>query len=153
MTKRELTRYVTLDCLSAIAVWIAFYVFRRVTIDLAAAPEASAIFVTPSYDLWLSAICYPVMALMVHYLSGYYNTRTRRSRIVELFTTLFSSAIIALVAFFSIMLDDKWSHIRFITVLSWCFFRFNLPLLISFVLSRHNANSFNINQEKYISIP
>jgi exopolysaccharide biosynthesis polyprenyl glycosylphosphotransferase len=96
-----------LDCLSAIAVWIAFYVFRRITIDLAADPEVSAIFVTPSYNLWLSAICYPAMAVAVHYLSGYYNMRTRRSRIVELFTTLFDSAIIAIITFFAIMLDDE----------------------------------------------
>ena len=107
MRKRELRYYQLCDMLSAIIVWMLFYIFRRVANDLAVPSAAEQPLIDPSFPLLFSLLFYTACAMGIHYLSGYYNASFQRSRIKELFTTLADAFFIAVIAFFAMLLDDS----------------------------------------------
>jgi len=102
--RKSIAQYLVFDWIAAIIVWLLFYVFRRVVNDMALFGDMP-IFI-PSFNFYLSMTLYPVMTLVVHYLSGFYNRSRSRSRLLELLTTLITAVFIALLVYFSIMIDD-----------------------------------------------
>ena len=83
--RKSIAQYLVFDTIAAISVWLLFYVFRRVVNDMALFGDMPIF--APSFNFYLSMTLYPVMALGVHYLSGFYNRSRSRSRLLELFTT------------------------------------------------------------------
>ena len=63
-------------------------------------------FFVPDYSLLPSAISFPIVALFIHYLTGFYNEKVRRSRIVELFSTLIGTFFISTILYFGLLVDD-----------------------------------------------
>ena len=63
-------------------------------------------FLVPSYSLSLSMIAFPIVAVSMHYLTGYYNVNIRRSRLAEFFSTIVSSFFSAIIIFFVMLIDD-----------------------------------------------
>lgn len=53
---------------------------------------------------------FPLIMMLVFYLSGYYNEVFRKSRLHELFTTLWSSVIASLILFFIALINDLSRH-------------------------------------------
>jgi len=51
-------------------------------------------------------IVFPLVMMVVYYLSGYYNQVYRKSRVHELFTTLWSTVINSLIIFFVALIND-----------------------------------------------
>ena len=102
--RKNIVHYIVFDWIAAMIVWLLFYVFRRVVNDMALFGDMPIF--TPSFNFYLSMTLYPVMALGVHYLSGFYNRSRSRSRLLELLTTLITAVFISLLAYFSVMIDD-----------------------------------------------
>lgn len=102
--RKSIAQYLVFDTIAAISVWLLFYVFRRVVNDMALFGDMPIF--APSFNFYLSMTLYPVMALGVHYLSGFYNRSRSRSRLLELFTTLITAVFISLLAYFSVLIDD-----------------------------------------------
>lgn len=107
MTRRELIRYILFDLLASLLVWLLFYLYRRLTNDYVLAGGADFRFFSPSYSLGLSAVAFPAVSFVVHYLSGAYISTAPRLRLTEFFTTLVSTFLISIVIYFAMLVDDK----------------------------------------------
>ena len=102
--RQQQSLYVFVDILSSLLVWGAFLVFRWLvyegkvfTVDMV---------LVPMFNFYAPLILYPLGCFTVYYLSGYYLRPFRKRYSKELKTTLISSVVIALGAFFLIVIDD-----------------------------------------------
>ncbi len=100
-------RYLIADFVTAIIVWILFFLFRRVVNDFVLFKPDEIVYFELSLNLWASAVFYPFLSVFVHYLTGFYNEGRQYSRIVEFFSSLISAFFIAIVTLFVLLLDDE----------------------------------------------
>lgn len=105
MDKRRLTfNYLLYDMLAALIVWVLFVAFRKLINDIQI--FESIRFLIPNYSYIVSLFFFPFYCVFVHYLSGFYLNPINKSKITEVFSTLISSAIIAISIFSVRMLKD-----------------------------------------------
>ncbi len=100
--------YIVTDALSAVAVWLCFLLFRWLIYEGKVFGVDSILI--PAFSFWRPLVLYPIGCLCVYYLSGYYLRPFHKRYGQELRTTIISSAIIALTAFFFIVIDDPVAH-------------------------------------------
>ena len=137
MREHELKYYKWCDLLSAILVWLLFFIFRRLVNDFAIPSDVQRQLIDPSFPLFLSLLFYVSLAMAVHYITGFYNTEWRRSRIKELFNTFSDALLIAIIAFFAMLLDDKVTSYKFFYksfFLLWAL-QFTLTYLLRFIIT------------------
>ena len=106
MTQRRKLRlaYVAADFLSAEVVWLCFLLFRWLVYEGKMFSVDTVLI--PAFNFYTPLILYPIGCLIIYYLSGYY-LRVQRKRLShELMATFISSIVIALGAFFIIIIDD-----------------------------------------------
>ena len=106
MNRRRVIFYAIFDVVAALLVWLLFYFYRRITNDMVLFGDKIEYFFVPDYSLLPSAISFPIVALFIHYLTGFYNEKVRRSRIVELFSTLIGTFFISTIIYFGMLVDD-----------------------------------------------
>ncbi len=100
MKKRnQAIKYIVADVLSAIFVWVLFYTFRIFFI--------SSEYYPPNFEFWALMFLYSLGWLFLHYISGYYQTPFRKSRLREFFLTFFVTIVGMLFLAFFMLLDDK----------------------------------------------
>ena len=105
MNKKILiSKYLFLDIVAAVIVWVLFMIFRRVVNDGQLFSTIS-IFV-PNYNYYTNLVLFPFLCVAIHYLSGYYVNPIKESKLIEFFTTFISTAIISVLIFFLLLLDD-----------------------------------------------
>lgn len=102
--RKQQILYIFVDILSSLLVWIAFLGFRWLVYE-GKVFSVDTILV-PMFDFYRPLVLYPIGCLIVYYLSGYYLRPLRKQYGKELRTTFISALIIALVAFFVIIIDD-----------------------------------------------
>ncbi len=100
----QTAKYLVADIAAATLVWLLFYAFRVLFVY----PN----FYPPGYKFWLLLVFYPLGWLFLHWLSGYYQTPFRKSRLQEFFSTLFVTFIGVVFLFFTIIINDKVSDYR-----------------------------------------
>ena len=96
--------YVLVDLLSSLLVWSAFLAFRWLVYEGKVFTVDTVL--VPMFNFYAPLILYPLGCFAVYYLSGYYLRPFRKRYSKELKTTLISSMVIALGAFFVIIIDD-----------------------------------------------
>lgn len=96
--------YLLVDMLSSVLVWGAFLIFRWLVYENRMFSVDTVL--VPMFSFYLPLLLYPFGCLMIYYLSGYYLRPLRKRYARELLRTLISSVIIALGAFFLIIIDD-----------------------------------------------
>ena len=141
---------VILDIVAAVVVWLLFLGFRWVV-------NEGKIFslntiIIPAFNFYSALILYPLGCLIINYLSGYYIRCTRPTFLRALRLTFFSSVIIALSAFFIIIIDDPVdNYAKYLSSLSaiW-FFQFAITLLIRIIYS--SLIKSNENNTKQIEV-
>ena len=106
MNRRRVIFYAIFDVVAALLVWLLFYLYRRITNDMVLFGDKIEYFFVPDYSLLPSAISFPIVALFIHYLTGFYNEKVRRSRIVELFSTFIGTFLISTIIYFGLLVDD-----------------------------------------------
>ena len=119
--------YILVDILSSLLVWVAFLGFRWLVYE-GKVFSVDTILV-PIFDFYRPLVLYPLGCLIVYYLSGYYLRPIRKDYGKEFRLTFISALIIALGAFFVIIIDDVvTSYHRYLTSLL-------VLLVLQFVLS------------------
>ena len=119
--------YILVDILSSLLVWVAFLGFRWLVYE-GKVFSVDTILV-PIFDFYRPLVLYPLGCLIVYYLSGYYLRPIRKDYGKEFRLTFISALIIALGAFFVIIIDDVvTSYHRYLTSLL-------VLVLLQFVLS------------------
>lgn len=97
--------YLLGDLLASMAAWLCFMCFRWM-LDGDERMLTLATGVAEALKLHKALIGYPLFCCLVFYLSGYYMQPNRRQIGRELISTLLSTAVITLAAFFYIIIDD-----------------------------------------------
>jgi len=105
MNKRiQRLRYIALDFASAVIAWSLFFIYRKYTLDPNIFNKFSE--VTQDVNLYLGITLIPFFWLLLYYISGFYRTMYRKSRIKELSQTLVISLVGVTILFFGLILDD-----------------------------------------------
>ncbi len=104
MNRKRVVFYILFDVVAALIVWVLFYLYRRMTNDMVLS-GAEEYFV-PNYSLLPSVFSFLFVALVVHYLTGFYNIKVRRSRLVEFFSTVIGTFFISIIIYFGMLVDD-----------------------------------------------
>lgn len=104
LRRKQQLGYILADLISSELVWLCFLGFRWIVYEGRA--EWVGEVLVPAFDFWHPLLVYPLVCLMVYYLSGYYLRPFQKPLWREFLRTFVSSAIIALFFFFIIIIDD-----------------------------------------------
>lgn len=105
MRSKQQIKYLLADILSAELAWLCFLLFRWMVFEGKVFGLDTVLI--PAFGFYLPLLIYPVGCVLVYYLSGYYLRPLEKRLSTELVTTLVSAVVIALGAFFVIIIDDK----------------------------------------------
>ena len=117
------------DYLTALLVWIAFLVFRWLVYEGRLFSVDNILI--PIFGFYKPLILYPVFCCIIYYLSGFYMRLFKRTPWRDFMLSLFSSIVIALSAFFVIIIDDTIHSISnyYVSLITL----FTLQFLLSFL--------------------
>ena len=104
LRRKQQIRYILADLISSELVWLCFLIYRWMVYDGRFALMRDALI--PAFSFWLPLLVYPVVCLVIYYLSGYYLRPFQKPLWRELMRTFFSAAVISLLFFFIIIIDD-----------------------------------------------
>lgn len=96
--------YVGIDFVSSILVWLLFLFFRWLVYEGRVFGVTTMLI--PAFDFFVPLILYPLVCLVIYYLSGYYIRPLKKKLFREFITTFISAAVITFIAFFAIIIDD-----------------------------------------------
>lgn len=159
MTQRRKIQlaYIAIDFLTAELVWLAFLLFRWLVYEGKVFSVDTVLI--PAFDFYRPLIIYPIGCLVIYYLSGYY-LRVHHKRLThELMTTFISSVVIALGAFFIIIIDDQVeSYHRYVASLAvlWLL-QFSISyvfrLALTLIIRRHATPpaTFTVHSEQDVA--
>ena len=126
--KQQLT-YVIADLISSELVWICFLGFRWMVYEKWV--DSLDEVLVPAFSFWPPLVIYPLVCLVIYYLSGYYLRPFQKPIWRELIRTLISSAFISLLFFFIIIIDDEVvDYTRYLTSLGVLF---GLQFMLSYI--------------------
>ena len=136
--------YILVDILYSLLVWVAFLGFRWLVYDGKVFSVDSIL--VPMFDFYRPLVLYPLGCLVIYYLSGYYLRPIRKDYGKEFRVTFVSSLVIALGAFFMIIIDDTvTSYHRYLTslvvLISLQFILSYIPRVIVTLISHRKASS------------
>ena len=98
-------KYIVFDYLMAVLSWTLFFSYRKIYIE--SLKYGSDVPLKFDFTFIIGVITIPLFWLLLYYLSSYYKDIYRKSRLKELWTTLFISLLGVLVIFFALILDDE----------------------------------------------
>lgn len=107
--KQQLT-YIIADLISSEAVWLCFLGFRWIVYEGRMAVLDDVL--VPAFSFWPPLVVYPFLCLAVYYLSGYYFRPLQKPLWREFLRTFAAAAIISLLSFFVIIIDDPTENYR-----------------------------------------
>lgn len=102
--KWQVAKYLIFDFFAAAISWTAFFIYRKAVIEPQLLGIEVPIEFTHRYFMGLAVI--PVLWLLFYYITGFYDNIYRRSRLLELGQTFFTSLTGVIVIFFALILDD-----------------------------------------------
>ncbi len=136
-------KYLILDSFSAAIAWVLFFSYRKEIVE----PQlfGSDIPFLFNSQFWLGVVSITLFWLVIYFLTGYYKSVYRKSRLIELGQTLLQSFVGVLVIFFVAILDDfipsyknYYSSISILFVL-----HFITTYIFRFVFTTHTVNKIH----------
>ena len=104
LRRKQQLWYILADLISSELVWICFLGFRWMVYDGRVALFEDVL--VPAFSFWPPLVVYPLVCLFIYYLSGYYLRPFQKPLSREFARTFVSAAIISLLFFFIIVIDD-----------------------------------------------
>ena len=105
LRRKQQIWYLLADLLSSELVWLCFLGFRWIVYDGRVGLLEDVL--VPAFSFGLPLLVYPVICLIIYYLSGYYLRPFQKPLWREFLRTFFSAIIISLLFFFIIIIDDE----------------------------------------------
>ncbi len=105
LRRKQQLWYILADLISSELVWLCFLGFRWMVFD--GRMELLEDVLIPAFNFWLPLVVYPIVCLLVYYLSGYYLRPFQKPLLREFLRTFVSAAVISLLFFFIIIIDDR----------------------------------------------
>ncbi|MCD6089872.1 MAG: sugar transferase [Bacteroidales bacterium] len=97
-------KYIIADILSAIAVWVGFFIYRQSLIDIHLFSHISSII--HELFFWYGFVLYPLFWNLLYILAGMYRRVYKKTRLVELQETVATSLFGILLFFFLFVMED-----------------------------------------------
>lgn len=110
LRRKQQLWYLIADLISSELVWLCFLIFRWIVYDGRVKMLQDALI--PAFDFWPPLIVYPMVCLVVYYLSGYYLRPFQKPLWREFLRTFGSAIVISLLFFFIIIIDDPTENYR-----------------------------------------
>lgn len=110
LRRKQQLWYLIADLISSELVWLCFLIFRWIVYDGRVEVLQDALI--PAFDFWPPLIVYPLVCLVVYYLSGYYLRPFQKPIWREFLRTFGSAIVISLLFFFIIIIDDPTENYR-----------------------------------------
>ena len=104
VTRRQQIRYLIADIISAEVVWIMFLLFRWLVYEGHVLAVNDVLI--PAFNFYRPLLLYPLGCVIVYYLSGFYLRPFSHNSVQTFMITFGSAIVIALGAFFVIVIDD-----------------------------------------------
>ncbi len=98
-------KYIVSDYLMAVLSWTLFFSYRKIYIE--SLKYGSEVPIKFDTTYFIGVISIPLFWLLLYYLSSYYKDVYRKSRLKELWSTLFVSLVGVIIIFFALILDDE----------------------------------------------
>lgn len=142
LRRRQQLLYAIADLISSELVWLCFLAFRWLVYD--GRVERLDDVLIPAFNFWPPLLVYPLVCLIIYYLSGYYLRPFQKPLWREFMRTFASAIIISLLFFFIIIIDDQVeTYHRYTASLAVLF---GLQFILSYIprlaitlLSRHRG--------------
>ena len=129
LRRKQQLWYVIADLISSELVWLCFLGFRWMVYD--GHVKFLDDVLIPAFNFWLPLVVYPLICLIIYYLSGYYLRPLQKPLWRELLRTFISAVVISLFFFFVIILDDPTENYhRYLVTL---FVLFGLQFVLSYI--------------------
>ena len=110
LRRKQQLWYIIADLISSELVWLCFLGFRWMVYE--GHVELLNDVLVPAFGFWPPLLVYPIICLIIYYLSGYYLRPFQKPLLHEFNCTFVSAAIISLLFFFIIIIDDPTENYR-----------------------------------------
>jgi len=110
MKKKQTSKYLIFDTLSALLAWTALFLFRKLVLEESGWEGLGQVFHDTNF--WLGIVFVPMGWLMLYTIMGTYRNVLRRARMKELIETLVATVIGVVVIFFLLLIDDEMPTYR-----------------------------------------
>lgn len=151
--RKQQLLYILTDLLTSVIVWLGFLLFRWLVYEGRVMSVDTVLI--PAFGFWTPLVLYPLFCLSIYYLSGYYLRPSHKHRWQEFRTTIISALVIAVSAFFLIIIDDKvtdYHHYTF-SLLVLFVLQFVLSYLPRLAISTYDNRHHEKREEILISLP
>ena len=101
---RQNFKYILFDYLAAALTWGLFYCYRKIEVE--PLRLGYSIPIELDWKFYVSMVAIPLFWLLLHFMSDYYRTPFRKSRVHELGTTAAVTLLGVVILFFAFVLDD-----------------------------------------------
>ena len=108
LRRKQQLIYLIADLISSELVWICFLAFRWMVYDGRTVLLDDVLI--PAFSFWVPMMVYPVICLVIYYLSGYYLRPFQKPLWREFMRTFGSAIIISIIFFFIIIIDDPTEY-------------------------------------------
>ena len=134
--RRQQLIYILADLVSAEVVWLCFLWFRWLVND--GKMFGIDTILIPAFSFYPPLIIYPIVCVVIYYLSGDYLRPFRKNAAKEFATTFWSAVFISLLFFFVIIIDDEVTRYeRYLVSLGVLFvFQFTISYLPRYIITR-----------------
>ena len=134
--RRQQLIYILADLVSAEVVWLCFLWFRWLVND--GKMFGIDTILIPAFSFYPPLIIYPIVCVVIYYLSGYYLRPFRKNAAKEFATTFWSAVFISLLFFFVIIIDDEVTRYeRYLVSLGVLFvLQFTISYLPRYIITR-----------------
>ena len=134
--RRQQLIYILADLVSAEVVWLCFLWFRWLVND--GKMFGIDTILIPAFSFYPPLIIYPIVCVVIYYLSGYYLRPFRKNAAKEFATTFWSAVFISLLFFFVIIIDDEVKRYElYLVSLGVLFvFQFTISYLPRYIITR-----------------
>lgn len=146
MEKKQRTKYIIADTLSAMLAWGLLFLFRKVALEHTGFSDVADVFNDSNF--WLGLILVPAGWLSLYTLQGAYRNVLRRARLTELLDTLLASLIGVVAIFFLLLVDDHISTYRnyYATFLFLFGIHFTLTYIPRLIITSHTVRAVHSRQ-------
>lgn len=134
--RRQQLIYILADLVSAEVVWLCFLWFRWLVND--GKMFGIDTILIPAFSFYPPLIIYPIVCVVIYYLSGYYIRPFRKNAAKEFATTFWSAVFISLLFFFVIIIDDEVTRyeLYFVSLGVLFVFQFTISYLPRYIITR-----------------
>lgn len=134
--RRQQLIYILADLVSAEVVWLCFLWFRWLVND--GKMFGIDTILIPAFSFYPPLIIYPIVCVVIYYLSGYYLRPFRKNAAKEFATTFWSAVFISLLFFFVIIIDDEVTRyeLYFVSLGVLFVFQFTISYLPRYIITR-----------------